>query len=52
MRQLVSLTNTDSSMIWSLKLSKVKVVLFGLAKTMTVMFNQISLPKDSDLWVS
>jgi len=51
-RMLVSLTNTGLLTIWSHKLSKEKVVLSGLAKTMTVMFSLILSPKVLDPSVS
>lgn len=45
--------NTDLLMIWLLIWLKVKVVLYGLVKTTTEMFNRILLLKDLvllDLW--
>jgi len=41
--------NTDWSTIWSLKSLKDKEDMYGPARTMMVMFNQISLPKVMDL---
>ena len=51
-RLLELITNTGLLTIWSHKLSKEKVVLFGLAKTMTVMFSPILSPKVLDPSVS
>ena len=45
LKKLELITSIDSLMTWLLKLSKVKVVLFGLAKIMMVMFNLILLHK-------
>jgi len=42
--------NTDSSTIWSHRWLRVKEALFGPVKTMTEMFNLISLLKDTDHW--
>ena len=49
MSQLVFGTNTDSSMIWLLTLSRVAEDSFGHARTTTEMSNQISSLKDTDL---
>ena len=47
-----STTSIDLLTIWSLKLSRVMVVLYGHAKTTTEMFNLTSSPKVLDLLVS
>ena len=47
----ISGMSTDLSMIWLLTVSNPKVALYGLVRTTMVMFNPISLPKDTVLSV-